>query len=778
MTDIISQLDNVDYQYELETGRLIDYNKKLLFIFGEEILECLNSLEIFESHLYSSFGEILMPKKAMLEKSQDCEVDCRLVLENEVVDIKDVFWIDPIEKSIKGYLFLKTERRKYTLKSNSILEFVENIPNHFLIFDQNLESVYVANRMVLEGVPFPFSQLTQGFQLKNFFKKESHFNQVVAWLNSPKRDFLITTQLFLSGGLTPKWFKVKLTRILYDLKPAITAHLIDVDDLKNKESELLLKNTISQGLIELQNSFFISRDNGSQLQNLLGFIKQLTNSEFGFLGRVIEIKGSKILQLDAFSDFSNSSNEFDQVDSNLSASNIIFEYFKDVIETCISDKRVVCFNNDFDLVGQKFKRTYPNIKNFCIIPIVDEDEVLGMIGLSNYEPDEYAEIIYLLEPVFSFYMLVIKAQQEKKEKEKLEKTKLEQEIIFKNVFKQATDILVILDKSEKVLYSSYSAESLVKNARTVKSLVKELTKKKNQRSTTSFKRLVKIPKANGADSWLDITLNLIFDWDGQLDKYFIIAQDATKRIKNEVLLKQALQKERDVNLFRKNFISVVSHEFKTPLTIIKSTADIVKIYLRKSENEFLQKTVSTKLEKIETQVDSVNLLISKVLDLEKLDNNLINNSLEWVQVMSFVVFLKEKFKGELLEIDSSDISDNVFVLVDDILFRHALVNIIENAKKYSFGDRVDVRFLLNQSMFIVEIQDYGIGIPKEDHVDIFKPFFRASNSSSIDGTGLGLALVKKFIEIMHADIQIESELEKGTIMKIIFYNLKCNQNVE
>jgi signal transduction histidine kinase len=109
------------------------------------------------------------------------------------------------------------------------------------------------------------------------------------------------------------------------------------------------------------------------------------------------------------------------------------------------------------------------------------------------------------------------------------------------------------------------------------------------------------------------------------------------------------------------------------------------------------------------------------------------------------------------------------VYLDLSLFRNVLINLISNAIKFSFEhSQIDIHTEVTENAILITVKDYGLGIPDEDRKHLFERFFRAQNVTNIQGTGLGLHIVSKYVELMNGDIQVESELEKGTQFNIRF----------
>ncbi|MBL6785635.1 MAG: HAMP domain-containing histidine kinase [Rickettsiales bacterium] len=231
-------------------------------------------------------------------------------------------------------------------------------------------------------------------------------------------------------------------------------------------------------------------------------------------------------------------------------------------------------------------------------------------------------------------------------------------------------------------------------------------------------------------------------------------------------LLRALDNEKNINNMQSEFVSLVSHEFKTPLSIIKASSDILKLY---SENLSDKVFINKQLEKVDKAIVRMTALINSTLNLSKLETG----KLEFVPTLfpigSVLNETIEKFKD--LHKDSNIISDvnlkDDYFNGDKTLIEQIFNNLIGNAIKYS-GDRSEISICAFKyyTNYKIIIEDNGIGIDDKDLDRLFTKFFRAKNSIGIAGTGIGLYLVKKFIDLHHGDIKVESVINKGTKFEI------------
>jgi signal transduction histidine kinase len=246
--------------------------------------------------------------------------------------------------------------------------------------------------------------------------------------------------------------------------------------------------------------------------------------------------------------------------------------------------------------------------------------------------------------------------------------------------------------------------------------------------------------------------------------------DLTQQKKTEERLQQALQAEQELSELKSRFINTVCHEYRTPLTSIYSSSEILEHYRHQLSEE---KQVFY-LKRIQSSVYHLTQLVEDVLFLGKADSGHLNTRLKKIDLIQFCeLFIREEvnFNSHLShfpELKFSFDCSSIVVSLDELLFRQILSNLVSNAIKYSLPKGViEIHLSLDVNKVLISIRDYGIGIPEDELDKIFEPFYRCSSASSISGTGLGLAIVKRAVETLHGSLKVESELGKGSTFTVI-----------
>ncbi|MCF8240222.1 MAG: PAS domain S-box protein [Melioribacteraceae bacterium] len=243
--------------------------------------------------------------------------------------------------------------------------------------------------------------------------------------------------------------------------------------------------------------------------------------------------------------------------------------------------------------------------------------------------------------------------------------------------------------------------------------------------------------------------------------------DITDQKEFEDLTVKALNKERQLNRMKSNFISMASHEFRTPLTSILASTDLLEMYGRTwDENKY-----QIHIKKIQRSVQKITSLIEDVLLLSKSETGKLKVNVSEINLKKFFTELIEHHRPALKKNQSITLN---FELVEDKakcdrkLFENIFNNLLSNAIKFSDeGKEIQLNCIENNDQIIVDVIDQGIGLSEEELPNVFDTFFRASKVSHIPGSGLGLSIAKEAIDLLGAKIYVESEENKGTKFRLL-----------
>lgn len=232
-------------------------------------------------------------------------------------------------------------------------------------------------------------------------------------------------------------------------------------------------------------------------------------------------------------------------------------------------------------------------------------------------------------------------------------------------------------------------------------------------------------------------------------------------------LTQSLEKEKEVNDLKSRFVSMASHEFRTPLSTILSSISLLAKYNTTEDQHKRDKHI----DRIKSSVKTLTDILNEFLSLGKIEEGRVEVKPDKFDLTEFIsetiyemnVLLKQDQNLQYTHIGSP------MTYSDSNLLKHVLVNLISNAIKFSpEKSMINIESKIEKDTTIIQISDQGIGIPKADQIHLFERFFRATNVTNIQGTGLGLHIVGRYVELLNGNIQYSSELEKGSTFTITY----------
>jgi len=261
--------------------------------------------------------------------------------------------------------------------------------------------------------------------------------------------------------------------------------------------------------------------------------------------------------------------------------------------------------------------------------------------------------------------------------------------------------------------------------------------------------------------------NLNTELEAKVEERTAILQEALQRLEqSQTELSEALDKERQLNEIKSRFVSMASHEFRTPLSTVLSSASLISKYSHTQDQDKRDRHIK----KIKNSVKQLNDILEDFLSLGKLDEGKVLVKSNEFDLEEFIFDTADDMKG-LLKRDQKIICKHSGIkesLSDSKLLKNVLINLISNAIKFSDeGKDIEIRSIGKEDEMSIEICDKGIGISEEDQKHLFSSFFRGANALNINGTGLGLHIVKRYVNILGGSISLQSQLNIGTSINII-----------
>ncbi len=242
--------------------------------------------------------------------------------------------------------------------------------------------------------------------------------------------------------------------------------------------------------------------------------------------------------------------------------------------------------------------------------------------------------------------------------------------------------------------------------------------------------------------------------------------EALQMAKEEVSF--SLEKERELGLLKSRFVSIASHEFRTPLTSVQLSVSLIEKYAE----AFNSPNIAKHVQKIKSAVGNLTSILNDFLSLEKLEAGKEEAAFHDFDLVIFCEAIAEEM--QVLAKQNQNIiyqhtGTKSVIRLDQNLLKNCIVNLVNNAIKYS-GENSFIGFTteINDRVCIITVSDNGIGIPEADQKHLFEAFFRAHNTGTIPGTGLGLNIVARYTHLMNGKIDFKSEVNQGTLFTITF----------
>jgi signal transduction histidine kinase len=254
--------------------------------------------------------------------------------------------------------------------------------------------------------------------------------------------------------------------------------------------------------------------------------------------------------------------------------------------------------------------------------------------------------------------------------------------------------------------------------------------------------------------------------ENKVEERTLILKEALQELeKSQQDLSEALNREKELNEIKSRFVSTASHEFRTPLSTVLSSAALLSKYVKTEEQDKRERHVR----RIKDSVKHLNNLLEDFLSLGKLEEGKVQTRPEDIDIKEFLDEVAEEMKAIakpaqqiLVELDG-----NAQFTTDKNLLKNILINLVSNAVKFS-PDEGHIFLKANNtgSQLIISVKDQGIGISEEDQQHLFTSFFRGKNALNIQGTGLGLHIVKGYVALLQGYIGLSSQVGEGTTITV------------
>jgi PAS domain S-box-containing protein len=547
-----------------------------------------------------------------------------------------------------------------------------------------------------------------------------------------------------------------------------------VDELAKRNEELLKKQEYLQAI----NDFVTGLMSCNNIEDVARRVTDDTMSKFGFEDCVVYLLDETRTNLYQVSAFGPKNN-------NGKIDNPLVIPVGDGIVGSVAATGVAEIVNDTEKDPRYIIDDAIRNSEICV-PIIADGEVIGVIDSEHTQKDFYnTEHLEVMSTIANLSATKIKNAIIRARKDISDRALIESEEKLRSVINSALDAVITINEMGIVTEWNPQAEQLFEfkkeeaiGRRLSELIIPDEFAAMHEKGMSHFRNTGEGPVLNKrieitgiSKSKVRFPIELSIVPVRMKGQHFFSAfvRDITPRKRAEEEMQKALQKEKELNEMKSRFVSMTSHEFRTPLTTIKSNIELLEFQLDRKRVE-IDHSMSRNFNRIGSEVKRLTDLMNDILMIGRIESGKIPFKPEIVNLRTLcedVVnqsFAKRK-DGRIINMMIP--VEDIFCEIDPNIYHHIVSNLVSNAFKYSKdSSNPELHIEHSKDSFKMKVVDYGIGIPEEEIPQLFDSFFRASNVENIQGTGLGLAIVKEFVNMHGGRIDIESELGKGTTISI------------
>lgn len=778
---LVNNIHEVVFRYDL-SGKLHFLNTTWESITGFSIAESIGKT-IF-SFMESPFNEVLKEQLELIISNKTTRFDKELQLktfhgQSIWVKMEATMLLNKEgeAKAVIGTMIQIDKEKRYleALKESEerLRTITEHIPFPIIICSLENGFLYYLNRDFREILDLENNDSILDLTLDEIFVLPNQERRLSEYLSAQNQVNGLEVKLMIGDHKEEFWYSLSSQRILYQEKEVLVVILYDIRDRKKAEEKALKLNGLLRAVNESQLSFFLQDDFVSPMGTLLEKMLHLTESKFGFIGEVLYSEENlPYLKSHAISDISWSEETRVFYLKNFRAG-IEFRNLDTLFGLSLKTGETVISNQAYaDPRAGGTPPGHPRLERYLGIPVFKGEEFLGLIGIANRGYDYVLGDVEFLEPLISGYANLIQAiriQRRKKESDRMRKHADE---MYRLLSENTGDIIALHDLDLRFKYVSPSiekvlgytpAELLGKSPNEVFG-VPELKKQVGSQLKVVFPHK---HKTNGTTVYLEVLLKQLKDENGNVFSILATSRDVTEREQSMKELKKAIIKERELNQLKSRFISMASHEFRTPLSTIMSSTELLRFISDKEDQNISKEQLMVHLDRIINQIKRLDNVINDVLILEKNEQGKIKINSQPINIKGLISTLISEIqegKNFTQKVSLHFPENEKLIYSDSVWLTHIVRNVVENALKYSPPGSRSPKLTLSYKTRGIEIsvKDYGVGIPIEDQKYIFDSFFRSQNVSNIKGTGLGLSIVAEFVKKLKGKIKLKSEPGQGS----------------
>lgn len=539
------------------------------------------------------------------------------------------------------------------------------------------------------------------------------------------------------------------------------------------------QNKFLQKVRDIQSDLLVNPNSKKAFKKFVSILCKHCHASFGFLTLLKEGNTDNNDNDIQFETLANLNKKWEQAIGNLI--NVLVENDQGTLkwDSDLKGNALVINSNDPVVDKKYYVKGGIKLKNFLGIPIYYANRLIGVLGLANFDSDVSSKTIHQIEYAVDTCANILHSYSLQLDRIKAIKRMNDQRLAFESVFETTLSgywdwnlntneefLSPMLKKgigyNDNEMTNQVSEWMALANEEDVKLLFSSLVKHINSRGEEPFKHEVSFKHKDGSTVHM-LVGGCVTEWSDEGEPLRIIGchVDISENIIAGEILEENLHKEQALVKMKSHLISMVSHQFRTPMSIIQSNVELVEMKL----DEKLQAITKSNFFRIKKELNWMNEMLEQVFMLEKSKSDSAVLKRETTNIIDLLNDVLEDYKISNKQIVFERINwptEAVFVHGDDIDLRHIFNNILANAIKYGGEKNPLITFTANQNEVEIKIKDFGIGIPEEDKDIVFSPFQRGTNTDGIPGTGLGLSIVYELVKGVGGQITFASETGKWT----------------
>lgn len=537
------------------------------------------------------------------------------------------------------------------------------------------------------------------------------------------------------------------------------------------------------GITDTLLQYINSGDSRTSLPILLDHMLELTGSKYGFIGEILYDEQNKpYIKTHAITHIA-WNHQTSVYYKTYVDKRIEFRNLESLFGRTLTTLELIMPNDPpNDSRGGGIPHEHAAMNSYIGIPFFKNEQILGMVGFANNPNGYNLDLVDQLKPILITASSVIENFRQEQDRKRAHNEVIEREqrwqlaiegtlvgiwdLNFSTMEMFCSDYFIRLFNWKGPAFSGFRTIFKLVDPKDKRAILRIYSGLKN--STLDDYDLigeVRLPQPNGDTKWLQWRCVILREEDNSIKRITGSLIDSTKKKVVDEEIMKALYKQENHNQLRQRFVAMASHEFKSPLTSIQTSSELIEMVLDKVDVEIVP-MISKYTNRIRQQVKRLNNILSDILVLGQLEAHQLQIKREWVSITTIMTDVQEHLShliddNRQLVVENTVSSDRM--VADINLMMYLLSNLISNAYKYSAGRPAPViRFSETDASIQIEVEDYGIGMDENDLNNMFEPFYRSNKVEGVKGYGLGLVLVKEIVDVHKGTVDVKSVIDKGT----------------